>query len=169
MEALIHVSYQVRGNILFGSDFVAEKYWKAVEVTALQHDLDLLPVKWAKPISMANLFRGAFCNCHLTYSILQGRDLTEIGERGVNISGGQKQRVSMARAVYSDSDVYIFDDPLSALDAHVAQQVSRITEQSWDCLIVLAHYKEIDDTSQMWIMHSRKMKLLHLPRHNSEP
>ncbi|OWM63830.1 ABC transporter C family member 12-like isoform X2 [Punica granatum] len=85
----------VRGNILFGSDFVAEKYWKAVEVTALQHDLDLLP----------------------------GRDLTEIGERGVNISGGQKQRVSMARAVYSDSDVYIFDDPLSALDAHVARQV----------------------------------------------
>lgn len=53
----------------------------------------------------------------------QGDDLTEIGERGVNISGGQKQRVSMARAVYSNSDVYIFDDPLSALDAHVARQV----------------------------------------------
>ena len=53
----------------------------------------------------------------------QGHDLTEIGERGVNISGGQKQRVSMARAVYSKSDIYIFDDPLSALDAHVAQQV----------------------------------------------
>ncbi|KAK4782038.1 hypothetical protein SAY86_016140 [Trapa natans] len=85
----------VRGNILFGSDFVAEKYWKAVEVTSLHHDLDLLP----------------------------GHDLTEIGERGVNISGGQKQRVSMARAVYSDSDIYIFDDPLSALDAHVARQV----------------------------------------------
>lgn len=41
----------------------------------------------------------------------------------MNISGGQKQRVSMARAVYSNSDVYIFDDPLSALDAHVARQV----------------------------------------------
>ncbi|KAK3432694.1 hypothetical protein EUGRSUZ_D00217 [Eucalyptus grandis] len=52
-----------------------------------------------------------------------GHDLTEIGERGVNISGGQKQRVSMARAVYSNSDVYIFDDPLSALDAHVGRQV----------------------------------------------
>ncbi|KAI8524585.1 hypothetical protein RHMOL_Rhmol13G0160600 [Rhododendron molle] len=52
-----------------------------------------------------------------------GRDLTEIGERGVNISGGQKQRVSMARAVYSNADVYIFDDPLSALDAHVGRQV----------------------------------------------
>lgn len=59
----------------------------------------------------------------LTSCILQGGDLTEIGERGVNISGGQKQRVSMARAVYSNSDVYIFDDPLSALDAHVARQV----------------------------------------------
>ncbi|XP_030512710.2 ABC transporter C family member 12-like isoform X7 [Rhodamnia argentea] len=85
----------VRDNILFGSEFEQEKYWKAVSVTELEHDLDVLP----------------------------GRDLTEIGERGVNISGGQKQRVSMARAVYSNSDVYIFDDPLSALDAHVGRQV----------------------------------------------
>ncbi|KAL3522806.1 hypothetical protein ACH5RR_015640, partial [Cinchona calisaya] len=85
----------VRENILFGSSFQPAQYWKAIAVTALQHDLDLLP----------------------------GHDLTEIGERGVNISGGQKQRVSMARAVYSNSDVYIFDDPLSALDAHVGRQV----------------------------------------------
>ncbi|KAL6561922.1 Canalicular multispecific organic anion transporter 1 [Orobanche gracilis] len=85
----------VRDNILFGSSFEPAKYEKSIDVTSLQHDLDLLP----------------------------GGDLTEIGERGVNISGGQKQRVSMARAVYSDSDVYIFDDPLSALDAHVGRQV----------------------------------------------
>ncbi|KAE8709270.1 ABC transporter C family member 2 [Hibiscus syriacus] len=85
----------VRGNILFGSSFDSARYEKAIDVTSLQHDLELLP----------------------------GGDLTEIGERGVNISGGQKQRVSMARAVYSNSDVYIFDDPLSALDAHVARQV----------------------------------------------
>ncbi|KAJ6886454.1 hypothetical protein NC651_026975 [Populus alba x Populus x berolinensis] len=85
----------VRDNILFGSPFDSARYEKAIDVTALQHDLDLLP----------------------------GGDLTEIGERGVNISGGQKQRVSMARAVYSNSDVYIFDDPLSALDAHVGRQV----------------------------------------------
>ncbi|OVA16127.1 ABC transporter [Macleaya cordata] len=85
----------VRGNILFGSPFEAARYEKAIEMTALQHDLEVLP----------------------------GGDLTEIGERGVNISGGQKQRVSMARAVYSNSDVYIFDDPLSALDAHVGRQV----------------------------------------------
>lgn len=85
----------VRDNILFGSPFQPPRYEKAIDVTSLRHDLDLLP----------------------------GGDLTEIGERGVNISGGQKQRVSMARAVYSDSDVYIFDDPLSALDAHVGRQV----------------------------------------------
>ncbi|CAL5029968.1 unnamed protein product [Urochloa decumbens] len=85
----------VRDNILFGSPFQAPRYEKVIDVTSLRHDLDLLP----------------------------GGDLTEIGERGVNISGGQKQRVSMARAVYSDSDVYIFDDPLSALDAHVGRQV----------------------------------------------
>lgn len=43
----------------------------------------------------------------------------------MNISGGQKQRVSIARAVYADADVYLFDDPLSALDAHVGRQVNR--------------------------------------------
>ncbi|KAG8365653.1 hypothetical protein BUALT_Bualt18G0128400 [Buddleja alternifolia] len=84
----------VRDNILFGSPFEPAKYDKAIDVTSLQHDLEVLP----------------------------GGDLTEIGERGVNISGGQKQRVSMARAVYSNSDVYVFDDPLSALDAHVFEK-----------------------------------------------
>ncbi|XP_074269620.1 ABC transporter C family member 12-like isoform X1 [Silene latifolia] len=85
----------VRNNILFGLEFDSRRYSEAIEVTALQLDLLSLP----------------------------GKDLTEIGERGVNISGGQKQRVSMARAVYSNSDVYLFDDPLSALDSHIAQQV----------------------------------------------
>ncbi|XP_039688197.1 ABC transporter C family member 12 isoform X2 [Medicago truncatula] len=87
----------VRDNILFGSNFDHGRYLKAIDVTSLEHDLNFLP----------------------------GRDFTEIGERGINISGGQKQRVSLARAVYSNSDVYIFDDPLSALDAHIAQEVFR--------------------------------------------
>ncbi|CAI7913508.1 unnamed protein product [Closterium sp. NIES-54] len=63
--------------------------------------------------------------------LLPGGDLTEIGERGVNVSGGQKQRISIARAVYSDADVFLFDDPLSALDAHVAKQVRALMLRAW--------------------------------------
>lgn len=43
-----------------------------------------------------------------------------IGEKGVNLSGGQKARISLARAIYSDADIYLLDDPLSAVDIHVA-------------------------------------------------
>lgn len=47
-------------------------------------------------------------------------DLTEIGERGVHLSGGQKQRVQLARALYKNADIYLLDDPFSAVDAHTA-------------------------------------------------
>ncbi|XP_063082692.1 multidrug resistance-associated protein 1 isoform X2 [Cavia porcellus] len=82
-------------NILFGRQ-LQEHYYKAViEACALLPDLEILP----------------------------SGDRTEIGEKGVNLSGGQKQRVSLARAVYCDSDVYLFDDPLSAVDAHVGKHI----------------------------------------------
>ncbi|XP_060028892.1 multidrug resistance-associated protein 1 isoform X2 [Erinaceus europaeus] len=82
-------------NILFGRP-LQESYYKAViEACALLPDLEMLP----------------------------SRDRTEIGEKGVNLSGGQKQRVSLARAVYCNSDVYLFDDPLSAVDAHVGKHI----------------------------------------------
>lgn len=47
----------------------------------------------------------------------------QVGERGLNLSGGQKQRISLARAVYSDREVYLLDDPLSAVDAHVGKHI----------------------------------------------
>ena len=47
-------------------------------------------------------------------------DLTEVGERGVALSGGQRARVNLARAIYHDADIYILDDPLSAVDVSVA-------------------------------------------------
>ncbi|XP_053069306.1 multidrug resistance-associated protein 1 isoform X4 [Acinonyx jubatus] len=85
----------LRENILFGRP-LQERYYKAViEACALLPDLEILP----------------------------SGDRTEIGEKGVNLSGGQKQRVSLARAVYCDSDIYLFDDPLSAVDAHVGKHI----------------------------------------------
>jgi ABC-type bacteriocin/lantibiotic exporter with double-glycine peptidase domain len=53
-------------------------------------------------------------------------DLTEIGERGINMSGGQKQRLQLARAVYQDADVYLLDDPLSAVDAHTGSSLFNV-------------------------------------------
>jgi len=55
--------------------------------------------------------------------MLANGDQTEIGEKGINLSGGQKQRISLARAVYADTDVYLLDDPLSAVDSHVGKHI----------------------------------------------
>ncbi|KAI8847504.1 P-loop containing nucleoside triphosphate hydrolase protein [Chytridium lagenaria] len=87
----------VEGNVIFGSSRAvdSERLAEAVRVTALGPDLERLP-----------------------FGIK-----TQIGEKGVNISGGQKARVSLARAVYDDADIFLLDDPISALDAHVGQTV----------------------------------------------
>uniref|UniRef100_A0A7M4F5B4 Multidrug resistance-associated protein 1-like n=1 Tax=Crocodylus porosus TaxID=8502 RepID=A0A7M4F5B4_CROPO len=82
-------------NILFGSGLNKPYYERVLEACALLPDLEQLP----------------------------NGDQTEIGERGVNISGGQKQRVSLARAVYSNADIYLLDDPLSAVDVHVGKHL----------------------------------------------
>eukprot|EP00123_Amoebidium_parasiticum_P018424 comp24199_c0_seq1/m.44437 comp24199_c0_seq1/g.44437 ORF comp24199_c0_seq1/g.44437 comp24199_c0_seq1/m.44437 type:complete len:1466 (-) comp24199_c0_seq1:528-4925(-) len=82
----------VRDNILFGRAYEERRYRQVVEACALQPDLAILPAG----------------------------DMTEIGEKGINLSGGQKQRIAMARAVYQDCDIYVLDDPLSAVDPHVA-------------------------------------------------
>jgi ABC-type bacteriocin/lantibiotic exporter with double-glycine peptidase domain len=62
--------------------------------------------------------------------MLPARDRTEIGEKGINLSGGQKQRVSLARAVYSNGSVYLLDDPLSAVDAHVGKHIFEKVQHS---------------------------------------
>jgi ABC-type transport system involved in cytochrome bd biosynthesis fused ATPase/permease subunit len=82
----------IRENILFGKPFDRERYEKAIKACALDKDIE-------------NFANG---------------DATEIGQRGLNMSGGQKQRIQLARAVYNDADVYLLDDPFSAVDAHTA-------------------------------------------------
>ncbi|XP_046687763.1 ATP-binding cassette sub-family C member 2-like [Homalodisca vitripennis] len=85
----------VKDNIVFGSNFDEKHYFKTVKNCALEQD----------------------------FKMLSGGDATEIGEKGINLSGGQKQRVSLARAVYSDAEIYLMDDPLSAVNSHVNQYI----------------------------------------------
>lgn len=85
----------LRDNIVFGKPFNKKLYEKVIHACALNADLSMLP----------------------------GGDQTEIGEKGINLSGGQKQRISLARAVYSGAEIFIFDDPLSAVDSHVGKHI----------------------------------------------
>jgi ABC-type multidrug transport system fused ATPase/permease subunit len=85
----------LRNTILFGKEMNWRNYRKAIRVSGLHKDLELLP----------------------------NGDLTEIGDKGINLSGGQRQRISIARAVYQNSDIYLLDDPLSALDSQVGHKV----------------------------------------------
>ena len=85
----------IRENILFGLPFNEEKFQQVVHICELTKDL-------------TNFTKG---------------DLTEIGQRGVTLSGGQKARVGLARAVYSDADIYLLDDPLSAVDTKVGRRL----------------------------------------------
>eukprot|EP00798_Chlamydomonas_sp_ICE-L_P022904 gene22904-30080_t len=77
------------------------------------------------------------------FLLLPGGDLTELGDRGVNVSGGQRQRLSIARAIYSEADVLLFDDPLSALDSKVGKRVfdQVIRGALADKTVVLATYQ----------------------------
>ena len=62
-----------------------------------------------------------------SFYILSFGDQTIIGERGINLSGGQKQRIQIARALYQDADIYLFDDPFSAVDAHTGSHLFKVT------------------------------------------
>uniref|UniRef100_A0A669CSF3 Cystic fibrosis transmembrane conductance regulator n=1 Tax=Oreochromis niloticus TaxID=8128 RepID=A0A669CSF3_ORENI len=85
----------IRSNILFGKELNPQKYERVIRACALKRDLELLP----------------------------DGDQTLIGDRGATLSGGQKARVNLARAVYQDADIYILDDPLSAVDAEVGRHL----------------------------------------------
>ena len=85
----------VRENILFGKPYNESFYKQCLEACSLTTDIALFPAG----------------------------DETELGEKGINLSGGQKQRISLARAVYSGADIYLLDDPLSAVDSKVGKHI----------------------------------------------
>ncbi|KAH9804124.1 ABC transporter C family member 3 [Citrus sinensis] len=88
-------SGKIEDNILFGKEMDRERYNAVLDACSLKKDLE----------------------------ILSFGDQTVIGERGINLSGGQKQRIQIARALYQDADIYLFDDPFSAVDAHTGSHL----------------------------------------------
>lgn len=88
-------SSSVRQNILFGEKFNSERYKKVIKVCNLQKDFEQFP----------------------------NGDLTMVADRGASLSGGQKARINLARAVYREADIYLLDDPLSAVDIHVSKHI----------------------------------------------
>ncbi|XP_045472553.1 ATP-binding cassette subfamily C member 4-like isoform X2 [Harmonia axyridis] len=85
----------VRQNILFGSDYNKKRYNEVVRVCSLEKDFQQFP----------------------------NGDLSLVGDRGASLSGGQKARINLARAVYREADIYLLDDPLSAVDVHVSKHL----------------------------------------------
>ncbi|KAI3804729.1 hypothetical protein L1987_26492 [Smallanthus sonchifolius] len=93
-------SGKIEDNILFGREMDRERFEKVLEACSLKKDLEVF------------LFG----------------DQTVIGERGINLSGGQKQRIQIARALYQDADIYLLDDPFSAVDAHTGSHLFKVSD-----------------------------------------
>ncbi|BBN10413.1 hypothetical protein Mp_5g03360 [Marchantia polymorpha subsp. ruderalis] len=107
----------LKDNILFGLEYDEGRYRAVLSACAL--DQVNVPFQQSMSLRFPNPVPAFRTSTYLDLVNLPDGDQTEIGERGINLSGGQKQRVSLARAVYADMDVYLLDDPLSAVDAHV--------------------------------------------------
>ncbi|XP_015900330.3 ABC transporter C family member 3-like isoform X2 [Ziziphus jujuba] len=102
-------SGKIEENILFGKEMDRDRYERVLEACSLKKDLE----------------------------ILSFGDQTVIGERGINLSGGQKQRIQIARALYHDADIYLFDDPFSAVDTHTGSHLFK------ECLLGLLSSKTV--------------------------
>ncbi|XP_019705688.1 ABC transporter C family member 5 isoform X1 [Elaeis guineensis] len=110
-------SGNIEENILFGSPMDKQRYKNVLHACSLKKDLELL---------------------------LHG-DQTIIGDRGINLSGGQKQRVQLARALYQDADIYLLDDPFSAVDAHTGSELFKeyiLTALASKTVIYVTHQVE---------------------------
>jgi ABC-type multidrug transport system fused ATPase/permease subunit len=126
----------IRENILFNLPMDEARYNRTIEICQLASDLEMLP----------------------------GGDLTEIGEKGINLSGGQKARVSLARAVYADRDIILMDDPVSALDANVKKKVFEqvfMDELRDKTRVLVTHAVDfIDRVDRIIIMENGRIKYI---------
>ncbi|KAL1500932.1 hypothetical protein ABEB36_006349 [Hypothenemus hampei] len=124
----------IKQNILFGQQFVKNRYEHVVRVCSLERDFDHLPL----------------------------RDKSVIGDRGVTLSGGQRARVNLARAIYKDADIYLLDDPLSAVDTHVARKLFDDCIVGFlknKCTVLVTHQLQfLKSVSRIYVMENGKIK-----------
>ncbi|PRQ40019.1 putative xenobiotic-transporting ATPase [Rosa chinensis] len=128
----------IRDNILFGKEMNEGFYKNIVECCAMDQDFKMWP----------------------------NGDLTVVGERGLNLSGGQKQRIQLARAVYNDADIYVLDDPFSAVDAHTGTHLFTkciLQELSEKTVIYATHQLEFLEAADYVLSSSQSLSSRTLP------
>ncbi|XP_035901949.1 multidrug resistance-associated protein 4 [Anopheles stephensi] len=124
----------VRNNILFTEAYDERRYLRVVRVCALEKDFELFP-------------HG---------------DQTIVGERGISLSGGQKARVNLARAIYRKADIYLLDDPLSAVDTHVGKHIYELCIRDFlantVCVLVTHQLQYLKDVQQIVLMNGGRVE-----------
>lgn len=119
----------VRSNIVFIEEYNQKRYKDVVRVCCLERDFKLMP----------------------------NGDMTVVGERGISLSGGQKARINLARAVYKEADIYLLDDPLSAVDAHVGKHIFQECVQQFlkdkICILVTHQLQYLKDVDHLVLMY----------------
>lgn len=119
----------IKSNIIFVEEFHQKRYDEVVRVCGLERDIKLMP-------------KG---------------DMTIIGERGITLSGGQKARINLARAVYKEADIYLLDDPLSAVDANVGKHIFQECIQQFlkdkICILVTHQLHYLKDVKHLVLMN----------------
>ncbi|XP_056647583.1 probable multidrug resistance-associated protein lethal(2)03659 [Diorhabda sublineata] len=124
----------IKQNILFGQPFDRIKYEEVIRVCALERDFVYLPYG----------------------------DNTFVGERGCNLSGGQKARLNLARAVYKDADIYLLDDPLSAVDSAVGKQLFNNCINGYlrnKCVVLVTHQVQyLHSTNYIYLLEEGTLR-----------
>lgn len=123
----------IRQNIIFGQDFNQDRYDQVIKSCSLESDFKLFPYG----------------------------DRTVVGDRGASLSGGQRARINLARAIYKDADIYLLDDPLSAVDTHVGRYMFKECIQEYlkeKCVILVTHQLQyLKDVKKIYLMDSGKI------------
>ncbi|XP_018565535.1 probable multidrug resistance-associated protein lethal(2)03659 isoform X2 [Anoplophora glabripennis] len=124
----------IRQNITFQQKFNQEKYDRVVNICALEKDFELFP----------------------------NGDQTIVGDRGVTVSGGQKARINLARAVYRDADIYLLDDPLSAVDSNVGKHIFEQCIRGFlrnKCVVLVTNQLQcLQDADQIYLLQNGKVE-----------